>query len=259
MNANSGIELCKLSIGHGGKALLPPIDLTVPGGSLTVLVGANGAGKSTLLHTIGATLPAVSGRVLIDGEDVRAMSRKQLARKVALVYTERYTSGGLTVRELVGMGRHPYTGLFGRLSATDRAIVDEAMADTGISAKADNFVSDISDGERQKAMIARALAQQTPVILLDEPTNFLDVASRIEVMTLIKRLVTEKGLTALISTHDVSAALPLADNVLVLLPGDAEPAAVHPRDSEQTRARLERVFADRGIVFDSGTFRMKGE
>lgn len=248
---HDAISLRNLAIGYRGVPLFEPVSLDIPAGTLNVIVGANGSGKSTLLHTIGGNIPPVGGSVFLNGKDAARMGRRRLARTLSLVYTERLIAGGLTVRELVDMGRNPYTGFTGRLSAEDRDIVNRAIADAGIEAKADSFLSDVSDGERQKAMIARALAQQTPVMLLDEPTNFLDAASRLELLSLIQTLVRDKGITVLLSTHDTATALPIADKVITVLPDAKPPVACTPAGSRETIARLDRVFADRGIRFDT--------
>lgn len=244
------ITLDKLVIGYRGRGLFSPFSLTVPRGTMNVIVGANGTGKSTLLHTIAGLLPPVAGEIFIDGENLKQMGRRSQARTMSFVYTERNAATGLTVREVVETGRYPHTGFLGRMSAEDKVVVEAAMHDVGIEHKADAYLSDISDGERQKTMIARVLAQQTPVVLLDEPTNFLDAASRIETLGLIKRLTAEKGITALISTHDIPTALSLADNVITVLPSDAAPVEITPVGSDRAIHRLDSVFVDRGIRFD---------
>lgn len=257
----SMIRTDALSIGYSGKALIGDCDIRVPEATLSLLVGANGSGKSTLLHTLAGSLPALGGDVLLDGVSLRKMSRKQIARKLSLVYTDKVASGGLTVREIVEMGRHPHTGFLGRLSATDREIVEKAMQDVDISHKADSFLSDTSDGERQKAMIARALAQQTPIMLLDEPTNFLDVASRLEIFGLLRNLVDARKVTVVLSTHDVAAAMPFADNLITILPDDPLPVSIVKSGTDESISRLKSVFADRGITFDAerNDFRIKKE
>ena len=251
---NSGqaaIRLENVAIGYGGRPLFRPFSFEIEKGTFTVVIGANGSGKSTLLHTIGGTLAPVGGKVFIDGTDIRDLSGRQLARRLGLVYTERMAAGGLTVRELVEMGRHPYTGCLGRLSAKDRVQVDHAMNLTGIKEKSECFLSEISDGERQKAMVARAIDQETPIMILDEPTNFLDAASRIETLSLVRSLVRDNGMTVLLSTHDTGVALEMADNVLTVLPRDeVNPVSVDKLESEQAVRRLKTVFFDRGIVYD---------
>ena len=244
------IKLNNLVIGYRGRGLFAPFSITVPSGTMNVIVGANGTGKSTLLHTVAGLLPVVAGQVVVNGKNLKQMSRRQLSQTMSFVNSERHTASGLTVREVVETGRYPFTGFLGRMSAEDRTIVNASMCDVGISHKADAYLSDISDGERQKTMIARVLAQQTPVILLDEPTNFLDAASRIETLGLIRQLTSEKGITALISTHDIPTALSLADNVITVLPDDDIPIEITPTGSEQSICRLDRIFADRRVRFD---------
>lgn len=240
-----------LAVGYTTKQVLDGIDLEVSRGTVTVIIGANGTGKSTLLRTLSATQPALSGSIEIEGRDPHRMSHRELARTLSIVYTDRAMSGGLTVSELVGMGRHPYTGFFGHMSADDRRVVERAMADVGIGHKAESFLSDISDGERQKAMIARALAQDTSVLMLDEPTSFLDAASRLEVLSLIGRLAHERGTAVLLSTHDTSAALGVADNVITVVPTATPSVALHRVDDPALKSRLDAVFGDRGVRFDS--------
>lgn len=239
-----------LSVGYGTKHVLDGIDLDVPGGTVTVIIGANGTGKSTLLRTLSGTQPALAGKVEIVGRDPHSMAHRELARTLSIVYTDRAMSGGLTVSELVGMGRHPYTGFFGHLSVNDRRVVEHAMADVGIGHKAEAFLSDISDGERQKAMIARALAQNTPVLMLDEPTSFLDAASRLEILELVGRLAHERGTAVLLSTHDTSAALGMADNVVTVVPSATPSVVLHRVGDPALAARLDSVFGDRGVRFD---------
>ena len=163
----------------------PRVNFVLHRGELTSLIGLNGAGKSTLLRTLCGFQPAVSGTVRVLGRELSEYSSHELALTVGVVLTERTNAGGLTVRELVALGRQPHTGFFGRLGERDREVVSEAMSAVGIAHKADSYVSELSDGERQRTMIAKALAQECPVIVLDEPTAFLDVASRIETMSLL--------------------------------------------------------------------------
>lgn len=249
----NSVEIRGLGIGYGGKRLFAPFDLDIPQGSLNVVIGANGTGKSTLLQTVSGLLRPIEGKVEICGQDLSRLSPRKLSQLLSLVYTERGGGGGLTVRETVEMGRHPYTGILGRLGKEDRSIVERSLEEVGIAGKAERFLSEISDGERQKAMIARALAQETPVMMLDEPTNFLDVASRLEILGLIRKLVNEKGKTVLMSTHDTGSALERADNVITILPGDTRPVAIAPARGEEASRRLNAVFAERGVEYDSET------
>ncbi len=208
-----------VKIGYGEKVVASDISLHLKRGSLTCLLGANGCGKSTLLKTIAGFQRPLFGRILYEGVDLAEMSRKRLSRTVGIVLTQRAEAQNLTVRQLVSLGRSPYTGFFGRLSAEDEAIVNEAIDIIGIGVLSERIISTLSDGEYQKAMIAKTLAQQTPVMLFDEPTAFLDFASKIDLLETIVRLTRESGKTVLMSTHDISLALRTADQLLLMQGG----------------------------------------
>lgn len=182
-------------------------------GMLTCLIGANGAGKSTLLRTIAGFQLPLEGTVLLGGNDVRALSPRQRAERMAVVLTDRPDVMCTTVWEMVATGRAPFTGFWGRLSGKDRDIVTRSLRLVGILSLADRTVTSLSDGERQKVMIAKALAQQTPVILLDEPTAFLDYPSKVETMQLLLNIAHEEHKTVLLSTHDLDLALHTADRL----------------------------------------------
>ena len=185
-------------------------------GELTCLLGANGAGKSTLLRTLAAAQPSLSGDLKLLGRDLSAYSERDLSRTIGVVLTDRTQAGGLTVYELVALGRQPYTGFFGRLDKTDKQLVEHALQAVEIAHKARCYMAELSDGERQKVMIAKALVQECPLILLDEPTAFLDVVSRIEIMNLLHRLAIEEKRAILLSTHDIEQALVLSDRLWLL-------------------------------------------
>lgn len=208
-----------LSVGYGRKRILGDINASLSSGRLTMLVGANGSGKSTLLRTIIGAQPSIAGSISLNGKELSRLSAAQRARLLAVVLTERTGGGGLRVDELVAIGRHPYSGVFGRLNSDDRQIIADAIEAVGLGHKAAAQVAELSDGERQKAMIARALAQQTPLIILDEPTSFLDIAARFEVMDLLARLVEQRGTTVLMSIHDVAASLPVAHDLWAIAEG----------------------------------------
>lgn len=210
------VRLDNLSIGYrfrkgGNKVVHSGLNATLAAGELTCLLGLNGAGKSTLLRTLCRFQDPLEGRVLLNGEDIALVSPKAMAEKVAVVLTERTSGSGLTVREVVSLGRYPYTGYFGSLSAEDERIIDNSLSAVGMLSFAPQYLSSLSDGERQKILIAKALAQGCPVIILDEPTSFLDVSSRTEVFLLLKRLAREGGKSILIATHDVDLARKYAD------------------------------------------------
>lgn len=187
-------------------------------GQLTCLLGANGAGKSTLLRTIAGIHPPLSGTLLVNGKSIDRLSNKKRSRTIGIVLTDKTYAGGLSVKELVALGRQPYTGFFGKLNASDNDIINQALSSVGMSHKAGTYMAELSDGERQKAMIAKVLVQECPLILLDEPTAFLDAASRIETMHLLHRLAADEHKAILISTHDVELALTLADYLWLLTP-----------------------------------------
>ncbi len=243
-----GLAVGYRSAGRRVSAVLENIDVDLRAGEVVCLLGANGAGKSTLLRTLAREQQPLSGHVMVDGRDIYSLPAVESARMVSVVYTERTHAGALTVDEVVGLGRQPYTGFFGRLSADDRRIVHESMAAVGIATLSGRFMATLSDGERQKVMIARAVAQQTPVMMLDEPTSFLDVASRLEVMGLLSALAADRGKAVLLSTHDVADALSVASR-LWLLPGDGSLLCGTVDEMIASRA-MERLFEGRGVRFD---------
>lgn len=255
MTAGTLLHTDRLVAGYPRHRVTSPLNLDLPSGSLTVLLGANGCGKSTLLRTLCGNQPSLEGSVTIGGREVRRMSTTEIARNVSLVCTDRSMAGGLTVEETVALGRHPHTGFFGRMGRDDRKAVDEAIETMGIGGMRRRHTATLSDGERQKTMIARALAQETPLIVLDEPTSFLDVASRLDVMALLGRL-SAAGKTILLSTHDVGEALQVADAAWLMADGHITTGTVAEL---KTSGAFERLFAGRGITFDTiaGDYRLK--
>lgn len=197
-----------LHIGYGSRVIQRDLTFTLADGTVTALLGANGCGKSTLLRTLAGLQPAISGTYLPVPNE----------RDVALVLTERLSVESATVRDVVAMGRYPYTSFLGTLSAADHRIVNEAMEQVGGEQLADTFYNDHSDGEKQRVLIAKALAQKTPVILLDEPTAHLDLPSRIKTLNLLRDIAHNQGKTILISTHELDLALRTADNILLMFP-----------------------------------------
>lgn len=185
---------------------------------LTCLLGPNGMGKSTLLRTMAGFLRPLSGQLLFHDTPIQQLTAQQLSKIVSVVLTDKVDVQNLTVWELVALGRSPYTGFWGRLSDDDRQVVEQALSRTGISHLADRMTHTLSDGERQKVMIAKAMAQQTPFILLDEPTAFLDYPSKVELMEMLSRLATEEGKAIFLSTHDVELALRMADEIWLMTP-----------------------------------------
>lgn len=241
-----------LAVGYcNGKSettVLSHLNLSLRQGELVCLLGANGIGKSTLLRTLSGMQKPLSGCVEIGQQDLSEMSVKQLSNLIGVVYTERTQAGALTVYELVSLGRHPYTGFFGRLSDEDHCIISDAILTMGICHKAQDYVATLSDGERQKAMIARALAQETPIIILDEPTAFLDVASRIETMKSLHRLAAEKNKAILLSSHDINQSLALAGRLWLLRSDGSMVEGV--TEDLVLRGELDSMFAKSNVEFD---------
>lgn len=210
----TAITTNSLTVGYRGHRVVEDISLSLPCGRLVCLLGPNGAGKSTLLRTLCGFQPPIAGTVTISGSDITTMSAAEVARLVSVVLTDRPLTPSLTAREMVGMGRAPYTGFWGRLSDDDRRLVSEAMQTVGIAPLATRRMGRLSDGERQKVMIAKALAQHTPVIVLDEPTAFLDYPSKVAIMKTLARLAHDEGKTILMSTHDLELAAQLGDELM---------------------------------------------
>mgnify|MGYP003356761457 FL=1 len=211
------ITLEQLSVGYKGfPPVVSNINVEIKSGELTCLIGSNGIGKSTLLKTLTGFLPKLSGRLLLDGRDINMLSQRERAKYISIVLTYKSDVQNLSVTEMVGMGRMPYTGFWGNLNANDQTIVAEAIEMVGIEHLKNRMIQTLSDGERQKVMIAKALAQQTPVILLDEPTSFLDFPSKVEMLQLLHRLAKETNKVVFLSTHDLELALRIADRLVEL-------------------------------------------
>lgn len=215
------VRLERLRIGyrtgrHGLRIVADSLDATLPSGRLTCLIGCNGTGKSTLLRTIAALQPTLGGKILIGGEDTGTLSQKDMARRVSIVLTTAPNTVNMDVAQLVALGRTPYTGYWGSLKAEDLRAVQRAMSLTDITRIARRAVSTLSDGQRQKVMVAKALAQEAPLMLLDEPTAFLDYPSKARLMRLLVTLAHEEGKTILLSTHDMEMALRSADRLWLM-------------------------------------------
>ncbi len=220
MENKETIKVVNLSTGYHNKkgttVITSDINASLYDRELTCLLGPNGAGKSTLLKTLTAFLPPVEGEIFIEGKPLKDYTDAELAKVIGVVLTEKLTINNMSVDELVGMGRSPYTGFWGRMSEHDRKIVDESIRLVGISGLRGRMVQTLSDGERQKVMIAKTLAQETPIIFLDEPTAFLDYPSKVEIMLLLQNLAREQSKTVFLSTHDLELALQITDKVWLL-------------------------------------------
>ncbi len=237
----------------GAYAVHDDINIELRSGEITALLGLNGAGKSTLLRTLCGFQPSLGGEVLLMGRELGSYSQREISKLVGVVLTEKSVSGGISVYDLVALGRHPYTGFFGGLSAEDSSIVEESLHAVGIAHKSHNFVSELSDGERQKVMIAKALAQRCPMIVLDEPTAFLDVVSRVEVMVLLHKLAHEQGKTILLTTHDLDSAIQMCDKLWLLEKGTPLCSGTPAQLTES--GDITRFFTRGSISFDAKTMR----
>ena len=226
------------------------------GGELTCLLGANGVGKSTLLRTLSGFLPQLAGEIHILGKAIGEYTDIELARTIGVVLTERPNVGDLTVTELIGLGRSPYTGFFGRLNLIDETVVKNVISRIKIEELADRQVLTLSDGEWQKVMIAKTLAQETPIIYLDEPTAFLDFQSKVEIMRLLLNLTRNSCKTIFLSTHDLELALQTADTLWLM--DNKNRMTVGTPDELRFDGSIEKFFHCDGVVFDreTGFFRI---
>ena len=226
------IRLDNISLSYDSRTILRDVSLHLAAGEFCALVGRNGAGKSTLLRALTS-----NGDTLIDGTSIAKLSAEKLAQTVAIVTTERIRIENLLVEDLVAMGRAPYTNWVGHMQDIDREIVGKAIEAVGMGDFAKRETSSLSDGELQRVMIARAIAQQTPIILLDEPTAFLDIPTRFEVCRLLADLAHKEGKCILFSTHDVDAALPVCDSFAII-----EDTTLRKLPTEAAAAEIERIF-----------------
>lgn len=255
------IALDNAAIGYKGKSssvhiVKSGISVYALKGELVAVIGGNGVGKSTLLKTISGFQSPVSGEVLIMGKAVNTYPEKELALIMSFVSTEIIRVPNLSVFDLVSLGRYPYTNWFGSMLAEDRRIVEEAIIAVGLQGYENRMVNCISDGERQKAMIAKALAQDTDVIVLDEPTAFLDLSNKYEIVHILHRLASEKGKTILFSTHDLTTAIAESDRIWLMLDESVDQGA--PEDLI-LNGNFDAIFHNEHLFFDQekGDFRIR--
>lgn len=242
------ISLKNITLAYGPRTLLEEVSAEIPARTLTAFIGRNGTGKSSLLRAIAGLNLAAAGEIRLCGTPLASLSPRQLATTVSFVNTDKVRIANLTCEELVALGRAPYTDWIGRLRNADREAVHRALETVGLSGFARKSLETLSDGECQRAMIARALAQDTPVILLDEPTAFLDLPNRYALVSLLARLAHDEGKCVLYSTHDLEIALSQSDSLLLL-----DPPRLHrlPASEAAASGLLERLFAGSGLAFDA--------
>jgi len=208
-----------VTLGYGDRTIVDRLDLDVPPGRITAIIGANGCGKSTLLRALARLITPTEGQVVLDGKALHARPSKEVARTLGLLPQSPVAPEGIAVADLVGRGRHPHQKLLARWSERDYVVVADALAATGIEDLADRSVDELSGGQRQRVWIAMALAQETDILLLDEPTTFLDVAHQVEVLDLLTDLNRERGTTIVMVLHDMNLAARYADHLFALCSG----------------------------------------
>lgn len=239
-----------LSIGYASrktaKTIASSVDISLKTGQLTALVGMNGAGKSTLLRSLSGLQPPLSGNIFIEGSNLKNIAQHELAQQLSLVLTERLPAGDLTVRELIALGRHPYTNWIGKLSAEDLTIVEDAIALAEVTALQHCKQHELSDGQLQKVLIARALSQDTRLILLDEPSTHLDLQHKASLFRLLRKLCS-RGKAILFSTHDISEALQSCDDIILMLP---EKTIQGTPENLVAEGVFDHLFHDPDISFD---------
>lgn len=247
------IRLDSLTLGYGQGVLLDKVSADLNGGGLIALLGRNGSGKSTLLRTIAGLGKIKGGNILIDGKVLACLKPDELARTVSFVTTEKIRIPNLKCRDIVALGRAPYTNWIGRLQARDEEIVDGALELLGMSEYADRTMDQMSDGECQRIMIARALAQDTPVILLDEPTSFLDLPNRYELGILLRDLAHRQNKCVFFSTHELDIALTLCDSIALI---DQPKLYYLPTRQMVDSGHIERLFRNETVTFDARELRV---
>ena len=244
------IRFQSLSLGYGSRILIDSLSATVKRGELTALVGRNGTGKSTLLRAITGLGERIGGDILLGDKSIDSLSTAERATMVAFVTTDKVRIANLHCRDVVALGRAPYTNWIGRMQEQDEEIVMRSMELVGMSDYADKTMDRMSDGECQRIMIARALAQQTPIILLDEPTAFLDMPNRYELCTLLQRLAHEEQTCILFSTHELDIALALCDSIALISPPQLH---LLPTEEMVKSGYIEKLFTSGIVNFDPTT------
>ncbi|MCZ4541757.1 ABC transporter ATP-binding protein [Dietzia maris] len=251
MTADHSLEATGLDLGYRDRAVIRDLDLQVPPGAITAIVGANACGKSTLLRSMSRLLRPRGGQVLLDGEQVHHIPAKKLARTLGLLPQSPIAPEGITVSDLVGRGRNPHQGILSRWSRDDDEAVAAALEATGTLKLADRAVDELSGGQRQRVWIAMALAQNTDLLLLDEPTTFLDVAHQVEVLDLLVDLNRDRGTTIVMVLHDLNLAARYADHLVALADGRVHCSGAP--DEVLTPEMVRAVFGLDAVVIDDPT------
>ena len=240
------IQLKDLTLGYEQRTLLEKVSAHITGGQLVALLGRNGTGKSTLLRAVMGLEKPQNGEIILHGNNIASLKPEELARNISFVTTDKVRIANLRCRDVVALGRAPYTNWLGQLQGVDKEKVDNAMHRVGMDSYAEKTMDKMSDGECQRIMIARALAQDTPVILLDEPTAFLDLPNRYELCLLLRKLTQKEGKCILFSTHDLDIALSLCDTIMLI---DNPQHYSLPTNEMITSGHIERLFHNESITF----------
>lgn len=240
--AHSRLSAQDLTLGYAAIKVLDHVDVTIPDGKITALIGANGSGKSTLLRALGRIIQPLGGTVTLDGKAIAAMPGKTIAQTLALLPQSPVSPDGLTVRQLCRFGRHPHKGMLSRTTRRDEQVVEASLAATGLTGLAERPLDRLSGGQRQRAWIAMALAQETPILLLDEPTTYLDIAHQLEVLELLKELNEKSGRTIVMVVHDLNHAAQYADHIIAVADG-----GIHAAGSPADLLKPELIRAVFGI------------
>lgn len=248
------VQLRGLKLGYGDRVLIEGADIGFGWGEFTALIGRNGTGKSTLLRTIAGLMRPLAGEIVLDGTPLSALSQREVASRISFVSTEEVRVTNLKAADVVALGRAPYTNWLGSLTAEDRRVVQQSLDLVGMSDFALKPMNTLSDGERQRVMVARALAQDTPIILLDEPTAYLDLPNRYEICLLLRQLAHTQGKSILFSTHDLSVALELCDTIAMIEDGRFFYGTAEKLIAEND---IQRLFEGTQLRFDRETNNVK--
>ncbi|GAB3074769.1 ABC transporter ATP-binding protein [Corynebacterium aquatimens] len=237
--ATASLQGRGLRAGYGSRVIIEHAEVAIPNGEFTVIVGPNACGKSTLLKTLARVIPPLAGEVLLNEQPITSIKPKAVARQLSFLPQSPLTPDGITVKDLVSRGRYPYQGLLRQWSDGDEVAVEEAMARAGVAALSERFVSELSGGQRQRVWIALVLAQQTPIVLLDEPTTYLDITHQVEVLDLARNMQ-RSGHTVVAVLHDLTLAFRYATHLLVMKKGEI--VAEGPVADVVTPQLIEHVY-----------------
>ena len=248
------LEASKLDLAYGNNRVIDGLDLALPVGKITAIIGANGSGKSTLLRGMARILKPENGLVLLDGSDINQLSTKAVAQQLGFLPQGPVAPSGLTVHDLARRGRYPHQDLISQWTTSDQVAVDNALRLTGLEQSSETPVDQLSGGQRQRAWLAMALSQETQIMLLDEPTTYLDIAHQVEILNLLKHLNSEEGRTIVMVLHDLNQACRYADHMVAMMNGQI--VAAGTPDEVVTPQLVEKVFGLMSVIIDdpvSGT------